>query len=201
MLLLADVFEKFIKTCIKYYSLDPCHYFSAPGLSWDAMLKMTDVILEKISNPDMHMFIERGMRGGICVAIQKYCKANNEFCSDYDNSKPRTEIKYDDMNNLYGKAMMSYLPYGGFRWIKITDKNINTALNKKDNSLHRYFLEGDMYCPDELHDYQNDFPMAPEKLIVTEDMLSAEQIEIIKQFGLKIGIIKNLIPSLFPKKN
>ena len=111
VLLLADVFECFIKTCIKYYSLDPCHYFSAPGLSWDAMLKMTGVILEKISNPDMHMFIERGMRGGIYVAIQKYCKTNNEFCSDYDNSKPRIEIKYDDMNNLYVKAMMSYLPY------------------------------------------------------------------------------------------
>ena len=165
------------------------------------MLKMTVAILEKISNPDMHMFTERGMRGGICVAIQKYCEANNGFCCDYDNSKPRTEIKYIDMNNLKGKAMMSYLPYDVFRWIKITDKNINTALNKKDNSLHGYFLEVDMYCPDELHDYQNDFPMAPEKLIVTEDMLLAEQIEIIKQFGLKIGITKKLIPNLFPKKN
>ena len=108
VLLLADVFEKLIKTCIKYYSLDPCHYFSAPGLSWDAMLKMAGVILEKISNPDMHIFIEREMRGGICVAIQKYCKTNNEFCSEYDNGKPRTEIKYNDMKNLYGKAMMSY---------------------------------------------------------------------------------------------
>ena len=152
VLLLADVFEKFIKTCIKYYSLDPCHYFSAPGLSWNAMLKMTGVILGKISNPHMHIFIKREMRGGICVAIKKYSKANNEFCSDFDNSKPRTEIKYDDMNNLCGKAIMSYLPYGSFKWIKVTDKDINTALNKKDNSSHGYFLEVGMYCPDELHD-------------------------------------------------
>ena len=201
VLLLADELAKFIKTCIKYYSLDPCHYFSAPGLSWDAMLKMTGVILEKISNPDRYIFIERGITGGICVAIKKYSKENNKFCSDYDNSKPGTEIKYDDMNNLYGKAIMSYLPYGSFKWIKVTDKSINTALNKKDNSSHGYFFEVDMYCPDELHDEQNDFPMEPEKLIVTEELLSAEQIEIIKQFGLKISITQKLIPNLFPKKN
>ena len=65
VLLLADVFEKFISTSLKYYNLDPCHYLSFPGLSWDAMLKMTKVELEKISNADMHLFIEKGMRGGI----------------------------------------------------------------------------------------------------------------------------------------
>ena len=80
-------------------------------------------------------------------------------------------------------------------------KNINVALNKKDKSLHGYFLEVDMYCPDELHDYQTDFPMALEKLNVTEDMLSKEQIETIKQFDLKIGITKKLIPNLYPKEN
>ena len=57
VLLLADVFEKFISTCLKYYNLDPCHYFSSPGLSWDAMLKMTKVELEKISDDDIHLFI------------------------------------------------------------------------------------------------------------------------------------------------
>ena len=72
VLLAADVFEKFIDTCLKYYNLDPCHYFSAPGLSWDAMLKMTKVELEKISNADMHLFIEKGMRGGICHFSKRY---------------------------------------------------------------------------------------------------------------------------------
>ena len=72
VLLAADVFEKFIDTCLKYYNLDPCHYFSAPGLSWDAMLKMTKVELEKISNADMHLFIEKGMRGGICYFSKRY---------------------------------------------------------------------------------------------------------------------------------
>ena len=65
VLFLSDVFEKLISTCLKYYNLDPRHYFSAPGLSWDTMLKMTGVTLEKISNPDKYMFVEQGMRGGV----------------------------------------------------------------------------------------------------------------------------------------
>ena len=65
LLLLADSFEKFISTCLRYYDLDTCHYFSAPGLSWDAMLKMIGVTLEKISDPDKQMFFEQGMRGGV----------------------------------------------------------------------------------------------------------------------------------------
>ena len=60
VLLLADVFERFIGTCLKYYGLDPCHYFSFPGLSWDAMLKMTGIELEKISDNGMYLFIEKG---------------------------------------------------------------------------------------------------------------------------------------------
>ena len=65
VLLLTDVFEKFISTCIKHYELDPCHYFSSAGLSLDAMLKMTDVKLEKISDIDKYLFIEKGSRGAI----------------------------------------------------------------------------------------------------------------------------------------
>ena len=186
---------------MKYYNLDPTHYFSVPGLSWDAVLKMTNIELPKISDLDIHLFSEQGMRGSISYASTKYCKANNEFCPDYDDTKPRTEINYDDMNNLYRKSMMQYLPYKDFKWIKIADKNINIELNKKDTSLHGYILEVDMYLPDELHDKQNDFPMAPEKLKVTSDMLSAEQVKDMKKFNIKIGITKKLIPNLFPKKN
>ena len=71
ILLLADVLEKSINTCLDYYGLDPCHYFSSPGLSWDAMPKMTKVELDLISDIDMHLFIEKGMRGGISyIAIK-----------------------------------------------------------------------------------------------------------------------------------
>ena len=97
-------------TCLKYFNLDPCHYFSSPGLSWDAMLKMTKVELEKISNTDIHLYIRRG----ICYVSKRYSKANNEFCPDYDETKPKVYIKYLDMNNFYRKAMGEYLPYKGF---------------------------------------------------------------------------------------
>ena len=76
VLLLADVFEKFINTCLDYYRLDTCHYFSSPGLRWDGMLKMTGIELDLISDIDMHLFIEKGMRGGISYIAKRYSKAN-----------------------------------------------------------------------------------------------------------------------------
>ena len=84
VLLLADIFKRFISRCMKYYNLDPNHCFRTPGLSWDAMLKMTKIQLEKIGDPDKHIFIEGGMRRGICYAEKKYSKANNEQCQNYD---------------------------------------------------------------------------------------------------------------------
>ena len=92
VLLLADVFEKFIDTCLKFYGLDPCHYFSSPGLSWDAMLKMTGVKLEKISDIDKYLLIEKGLRGGISYIAKRYPKANNKYMNDYDSKKPATFI-------------------------------------------------------------------------------------------------------------
>ena len=79
VLLLADVFEKFIDTCLKFYGLDPCHYFSSPGLSWDPMLKMAEIELEKISDIDKYLFIEKGLRGGTSYIAKRYARANNKF--------------------------------------------------------------------------------------------------------------------------
>ena len=115
LMLLADVFEEFIGTCLKLYELDPCHYFSSPGLSWDAMLKMTGVKLEKISDIDKYLFIEKGLRGGISYIAKRYANANNKYMKDYGPIKPSQFITYLDMNNLYGWAMIHYLPYGRFK--------------------------------------------------------------------------------------
>ena len=119
VLLLADVFEKFIGTCLKYYGLDPCHYFSSPGLSWDAILKMTGVKFKKTSDIDKYLFIEKGLRGGISYIAKRYAKANNKYMNDYDPKKQSTFISYLDMNNLYGWVMSEYLPYEGFKWLKM----------------------------------------------------------------------------------
>ena len=117
VLLSADVFEKFRKTCPRYYKLDPCHYFTSPGLSWDAMLKKTGVELELMLNINTFQFIERGIRGGVSYICERYAKANNKYISDYDPTKPSNYITYLDANNLYGWAMSEDLPTGGFRWV------------------------------------------------------------------------------------
>ena len=87
VLLLADVFEKFIKHCLNCYGLDPCHYFSCPGLNWDAVLKMTRIELDLISDIDIHLFIEKEMRGGISYIAKRHSKANNKYMECYDSSK------------------------------------------------------------------------------------------------------------------
>ena len=107
--MLADVFEKFIKTCSKYYRLDPCHYFSSPRLRWDAMLKMTGVKLEKTSDIDKYLFIEKRSGEGFSYIARRYAKANNKYMSDYDPEKPSTFITYLNKNNLYGWTMSEYL--------------------------------------------------------------------------------------------
>ena len=115
VLLLADVFEKFIKTCLDQYQLDPCHYFSSPGLSWDAMFKITGIESELISDIDMHLFIEKGMRGGISYIAKRHIKANNNYIKCYDSGEEN--IMYLDANNLYGWEISQYLQYGEFIWL------------------------------------------------------------------------------------
>ena len=151
--LLADVFERFIDTCLKYYGLDPCHYFSPPGLSWDAMLKMTGIELEKISDIGKYLFIEKGLRGGISYISKRYAKANNEYLNDYDPKKPSTFIPYLNMNNLYGWAMSGYLHYGRFKWFK----NKFDIMSMSEKCPIGYFLEVDLEYPEELHELYNDF--------------------------------------------
>ena len=96
------MFLRNLLTCLKHYGLDPCHYLSSPGLSWDAMLKKTGIKLEKISDTDKYLFIEKGLRGGISYIAKSYAKANNKYINDYDPKKQSTFISYLDMNNLYG---------------------------------------------------------------------------------------------------
>ena len=86
-LLLADVFEDFRNKCIEIYELDPAHFLSAPGLTWQACLKKTEVKLELLTENDMLLMVEKGIRGGMCHAIHRYAKANNKYMKNYDINK------------------------------------------------------------------------------------------------------------------
>ena len=141
--MLSDIYEKFISLCLEYYGLDPSHYFNSPGLSWYAMLKMTGVKLEKISNINVHLFLEKGMRGGVSYISKKYSK------SDEDNT-----ILYLDMSNLHGTVMSFYnLPYEGFKFLSKKEINDFKLDSIPENILIGYILEVDLEYPKELHDY------------------------------------------------
>ena len=199
VLLSANIFGRFIDTCLKFYGLDPCHYFTSPGLSWDAMLKMTGVKLEKMLDIDKYLFTEKGLRGGISYIAKRYAKANNKYMNDYDPKKPSTFKTDLNMNNLYGWVMSEYLPYGGFKWLKNVDEFDVMSISEK--SLIGYFLEVDLEYPDELHELHNDFPLAPEKLAVSSDMLSKYCKKIADKYEIKVGDVKKLIPNLGNKTN
>ena len=200
ILLLTDVFENFRKTCLEYYKLDPCHYFTSPGLSWDAMLKMTDIKLELMTDVDMFQFIEKGLRGGISYIANRYGKANNKYMKDYKKDKPSKYIMYLDANNLYGWAMSQYLPTGGFKWLK-QNKIDNLDLKKYDKENKKgIILEVDLEYPEKLQDLHNDYPLAPEKVKVTDNMLSNYCKKIADKYNISTGLVYKLIPTLSKKE-
>ena len=166
------MFEKFVSTCLDYYGLDPCHYFSSAGLSWDAMLKMTKIEVDLISGIDTHLFVEKGMRSGISYISKSHSKANNKHMECYDSDKESKFIIYLDANNLYGWSMSQYLPYSGFKWLN-QKEIIDFCLNFiSENSFVGYILEVVLEYPSELHELHNDYPLAPEKFEISQNMLS-----------------------------
>ena len=173
VLLLADVFEEFRNVCMENYSLDPAWYYTSPGLSWDALLKHSGVKLELLTDPDILLLFEKGIRGGISMISNRFGKANNKFMGEkYDPWSPSKYLAYLDANNLYGWAMMKPLPVGDFKW-----------MNEKELGHWGDFpciLEVDLEYPRGLHDLHNDYPLAPERL--------------------KIGGVEKLIPNLWDKK-
>ena len=158
VLLLADVFESFRNICIKNYKLDPAHYYTAPGLAWDACLKMTDVKLELLSDIDMLLMVEKGIRGGVSMISNRYGKANNKYMGDkFNPSEPSKYLTYLDANNLYGAAMSMKLPTHGFKWMN------KYELNNWEN--YSCILGVDLEYPKELHNLHNDYPLAPERIM------------------------------------
>ena len=165
VLLLADVFENFRDICLKNYGLDPVYYYTAPGLAWDAMLKMTKINLELLSDVDKLLMIEKGIRGGISIISNRYGKANNKYMKDYNKKEASKYLMYVDANNLYGWAMSQKLPVHSFKWM--TNKEIENIFNNQIVQIWEKtpcILEVDLEYPEELHDLHNDYPLCPERV-------------------------------------
>ena len=164
-LLLADVFENFRNMCIKVYEIDPAHFLSAPGLAWQARLKKTEVKLELLTNNDMLLMIEKGIRGGICHAIYRYAKANNKYMKNYDEKEESPYIQYLDANNLYGWVMSQKLPVSAYKWEKDISKFTKEFIKNYDEDSDKgYILEVDVNYPKNLHDLHSDLPFSPERM-------------------------------------
>ena len=176
VLLLYDIFEKCISVCMKDYGLDPSHYYSSPGLSWDSMLKFTGIQLEKINNIDVYLFLEKGMRDGVSYISKRYSKSDKN-----------SDIVYWDANNLYGWAMIQDLPYGGFKFLSQEEiDNFDLDSISKNNPIG-YILEVDLeYCK-ELYDSHSDYPLCPEKIEVRTNMLSEYCKDIADWYKIKVG--------------
>ncbi|KYN18581.1 hypothetical protein ALC57_09095 [Trachymyrmex cornetzi] len=159
VLLLADIFEDFRNSCVASYGLDPAHYYTLPGFTWDAMLKHTRVRFELLTDIDMVMFIERGIRGGLSQCSGRYAQANNKYMRSYDSSKPSSYLMYYDVNNLYGWAMCQPLPYAEFRWVEDA-ANFDVSAIAPDSPTG-YILEVDLEYPQHLHDRHTDLPFCP----------------------------------------
>ena len=120
--LLADIFENFRTQCLCEYGLDPVYFMTSPSLSWEACLKKSKVKLQVITDPDINLFIDSAMMGGVRIARNPYLKANNEMLPDYDETKEKTWLINMDCNNQYGYSMSQHLPTGDFRWVEDPSK-------------------------------------------------------------------------------
>ena len=189
--LLADVFENFRDLCLENYKLDPAYYYTAPGLFYDACLKKTKINLELLTDPTMHLMVERGIRGGISMITHRHSIANNKYMEKYDPTKKSKYIMYLDANNLYGYAMAKPLPTDGFRWMNSNE--INNWRNMPS------ILEVDLEYPTELHDLHNEYPLAAERVTIgrvdklvpnlnnkTNYVIHHETLKLYVSLGLKI---------------
>ena len=166
VLLLADVFENFRNLCLKIYRLDPVYYYTAPGLAWDACLKMTNINLELLSDPNMLLMFEKGIRGGISIISNRYGEANNKYMGkSFNKNKLSKYLMYLDANNLYGSAMFKKLPIHSFKWL--TSGEMEKLFNNRVVQVWEKtpcILEVDLEYPENLHDLHNDYPFCPERV-------------------------------------
>ena len=197
-LLLCEIFEAFREKMHKFCGLDATHYISLPSLAWDAMLKVTKAEIHLPSDIDMVHMIEQGLRGGHSFINTRYLKGSQ----DRQSKNPSNHIFYIDANNLYGGAQCELLPYQKFRWVEKEIAETNECEKIETNGEHGYILEVDLEYPTHLHRKHNDFPLAPDNVIITNNDLSpfAKTHQFLNE-GLNKYSASKLTSSFFPRKN
>ena len=193
MLLLTDFFEKFRKTCLNYYKLDPAHYYTTQGLAWDAALRMSKLTLELITDVDIYNLVDTSIRGGVSMISTRHAKANNPRLSSYDPELHRQDVIYRDANNLYGHAMSQYLPTGGFRVLSDTEALALYLDSLDDESDDGYIYEVDLQYPIELHDKHDDYPLAPHPLEIDGTVYSPTQSSVYPESPPQTKLTPNLM--------
>lgn len=202
VLLLADVFMNYTIMCLKDDGLDPSHYVSAPGMFNDSLYKSTSAEIKLITDLDQYNLVEKGIRGGMCMASHRYAKANNPKCPDYDERKPKSWILDEDMNALYSGAMTQYLPTEILGNVPL--KDVPEIQSIPSDGEIGYLFEVDLDVPKHLHDYFADYPLAPEKNVVPQDWLSPYNDKLLHDKdigGGKYVLSEKLLQTLLPKRN
>ena len=164
--LLAECFTTFRKIIMSDYNLDPAHFISLPQLAFDAMLKMTQVQIELLTDINQYMLVAQNIRGGVSFVNER--KALGETCAESAGN----HLLYLDVNNLYGKAQCYPMPVSDYRWMSSGEiEEIDWKMQSDDQNTG-YILEVDLSYPDELHELHAGLPLAPESKAVNYDILS-----------------------------
>ena len=176
------MFENFRDKCIEIYDLDLAHFLSALGLAWQACLKKTGVELELLTDNDILLMVEKGIKGGKCDVIHRYAEPNNKYLKNYDKNMGSSYFMYLDANNLYGWAMSQKLPVSGFKWVEdFSQFNEDFIGNYDESSDQGYILKVDIDYPKKLFNHHKEYP------VLTE--------------GKKLGKVKKLICDIQDKEN
>jgi len=210
VLLLSDIFENFRNDFISYHSLDPANYITLPSASYNAMLlrhfRNSNDNPELLTDINMYNLFQNNIRGGITSEFKRYVKANNKYLpeDEQDKTKPSNYILYVDANNLYGYGMKQYLPYSDFKWLDDVSKfyDTNNIISISDTNTTGYVFDINLIYPQELHDLHNNYPIAPENINITYDMLSDYNKQYLESESIKLSNNNiKLCPNLNNKKN